>query len=200
MYKLIFKRLLDILLSLWALSLIWPAFLILGLWIYLDDQNSPVFYKQKRVGRNFKPFFLFKFRSMRPDDGTALQITVGEDSRITAPGRIIRATKLDELPQLFNILLGEMSIVGPRPEVEKYVNIYREEYAEVLSVRPGLSDFASIKYYNESEILGQQENGEAYYINEILPDKIKLGKKYVQEMSLFCDVKIILQTIFKSLR
>ena len=199
MYRQIGKRIIDFLLSFWAISVLWPVGVIIAVWIYLDDKESPIFYSQKRIGRNFRPFYVHKFRSMRSATKGDLQVTIGADKRITQPGKFIRATKLDELPQLLNILLGEMSIIGPRPEVPKYVEMYKADYKEVLSIRPGLSDFASLKYYNEAEILGQQANPEQYYAEVILPDKIALAKKYIAEMSLLCDVNIIFKTIFKSL-
>ena len=160
------------------------------------ESRGPAFFRQKRAGRNQKPFQLLKFRSMVISQNPEQEeFELGDSSRITRLGSLLRRNKLDELPELFNVLNGDMSIVGPRPEVEKYVQFYPDDFKEILAVRPGLSDFASIKYRNEEEILAKQDNPEKYYIKEILPDKLKLARKYLEEISLKTDLRIIGKTI-----
>ena len=158
--------------------------------------RGPVFFSQERIGRGFRPFRIFKFRSMvqdAPKQGS--QVTFGADPRITTVGRFLRATKIDEVPQFFNVLLGDMSLVGPRPEVRKYVEMFRDDYAEVLRVRPGITDPASIKYRHEAEILGRAVDPEKEYIERVLPEKIRLGKEYVKNSSLWLDFMTILRTL-----
>jgi lipopolysaccharide/colanic/teichoic acid biosynthesis glycosyltransferase len=162
--------------------------------------SGPVFFRQERVGLDFKRFRIFKFRSMvqeAPSRGA--QITVGEDPRITTVGRILRKTKIDELPQLINVLVGDMSFVGPRPEVPKYVEMFREDYAEVLTVRPGITDLASLKYSDESTILGQAADPEKEYVTRVLPEKLSMAKEYVRRRSLTLDLVIIIKTILLGL-
>lgn len=194
------KRLFDIVSSLLVLIIFSPVFLIISLIIAIGSKGG-VFYKQERIGRNGKPFLLYKFRSMRPNSDKASLITVGgRDSRITREGYFLRKYKLDELPQLINILKGEMSVVGPRPEVKKYVDLYTEEQRKVLSVRPGLTDWASLYYIDENELLGKSSDPEKTYINEIMPAKLELNMKYIQEAGLLTDLEIIFKTIFKIFR
>lgn len=189
------KRLFDILFSLVFLILFLPFFLVISILIILDSKGG-AFFRQVRVGKNERTFKLWKFRTMRPMSESAGQITVGmRDPRITNIGYFLRKYKLDELPQLINILVGEMSVVGPRPEVPKYVEMYSEEQKKVLSVRPGLTDFASIDFVNENEILAKSEDPEKAYIEEIMPLKLNLNLKYISEMSLSTDFKIIFGTI-----
>lgn len=189
------KRIIDILLSFIVLVLGMPFYLIIGMLIALDTKGR-VLYKQSRVGRNNVDFELYKFRTMCVDADQGSLITVGtHDARITRVGAFLRRFKIDEVPQFFNILKGEMSIVGPRPEVRKYVDMYTPEQMRVLSVRPGLTDYASIRYVNENEILAASSDPERTYIEDIMPDKLNLNLKYIDEQSFWTDVKIILQTI-----
>ena len=189
------KRLFDILLSLIVLPVGLPFGLLVALLIVVDSKG-PVFYRQSRVGRNNVDFLLYKFRTMCVEADKGSQITIGEDDmRITRAGAFLRKFKIDEFPQFLNILKGEMSIVGPRPEVRKYVDLYTPEQMRVLSVRPGLTDYASIRYVNENAILAASSNPEKTYIEEIMPDKLNLNLKYIDEQSLCTDCKIILQTL-----
>jgi lipopolysaccharide/colanic/teichoic acid biosynthesis glycosyltransferase len=189
------KRLFDICFSLALILVLLPIGLVVSLWIVFDDFGSP-FFVQQRVGQGGKNFGLFKFRSMRKNAESKGQLTVGmKDNRITRSGYFIRKYKIDELPQLLNVLLGEMSVVGPRPEVPKYVALYNEEQQKVLSIKPGITDFASIEYVRENELLSQSSNPEKTYIEEIMPAKLALNLKYVREQSFGTDMKIILQTI-----
>lgn len=193
--QLIAKRAMDIVLSACALAILWPLLLLIALAIWIDDPG-PVFYRQVRVGRNGKTFRIFKFRSMVMDaDKKGLAITVGRDSRITRVGTVLRKTKLDELAQLLNVLLGQMSFVGPRPEVPKYVELYTPYQRQVLLVRPGITDYASIAYRNENDLLAGAPNPETMYIEQIMPDKIELNMKYLREISPLADIKLILKTV-----
>lgn len=193
--QLIAKRAMDIVLSACALAVLWPLLLLIALAIWIDDPG-PVFYRQVRVGRNGKTFRIFKFRSMVMDaDKKGLAITVGRDSRITRVGTVLRKTKLDELAQLLNVLLGQMSFVGPRPEVPKYVELYTPYQRQVLLVRPGITDYASIAYRNENDLLAGAPNPETMYIEQIMPDKIELNMKYLREISPLADIRLILKTI-----
>ncbi|MGV6860269.1 MAG: sugar transferase [Putridiphycobacter sp.] len=192
----IFKRIFDFTSSLVVLIFLSPLFLIIGLWIIIDSKGG-MFYKQMRIGKNQKPFGLYKFRSMRPNADKQGQITIGNDNRITSVGRFIRKYKIDELPQLINILKGDMSVVGPRPEVQKYVDLYNAEQLKVLTVKPGLSDYASIQYFDEQTILGQAEDPDKEYINVIMPAKLELNLKYIEDKSLWTDLKIIFKTLGK---
>lgn len=172
-----------------------PVLLILALLISIDSPGG-VFYKQVRIGKNLKPFKLFKFRSMSTDADKKGLLTVGHnDSIITRIGYYLRKYKLDELPQLINVLFGQMSFVGPRPEVEKYVKLYNQEQLKVFLVKPGITDWASIKYVNENEILAKSKNPEDTYITEIMPAKLMLNLEYVKHNNVFVDIKIILLTI-----
>ena len=193
--QLIAKRAMDIVLSACALAILWPLLILIALAIWIDDPG-PVFYRQVRVGRNGKTFRIFKFRSMVMDaDKKGLAITVGRDSRITRVGAVLRKTKLDELAQLLNVLFGQMSFVGPRPEVPKYVELYTPYQRQVLLVRPGITDYASIAYRNENDLLAGAPNPETMYIEQIMPDKIELNMKYLREISPLADIRLILKTI-----
>ena len=190
------KRLFDITASFFGILILSPLLIFIGLWVGLSSKGG-VFYKQIRVGRNNKDFKLYKFRSMRVNSDKQGLLTVGsKDSRITKAGYFIRKYKIDELPQLFNVLKGDMSFVGPRPEVRRYVDLYSEEQMKVLSVRPGITDPASIKYRNENDILSSQSNPEQYYIQHIMPDKLKINIDYINTRTFVKDIKIIFQTIF----
>ena len=189
------KRLFDILVSLVVLIVGLPFGLLIALAIVIDSRGH-VIYKQKRVGRHNDDFQLYKFRTMckYADHGSLL--TVGEhDMRITRTGAFLRKYKIDEFPQFLNVLKGEMSIVGPRPEVRKYVEMYTPEQMRVLSVRPGLTDYASIRYVNENAILADSENPEETYIHEIMPDKLVLNLQYIDEQSIWVDIKIMFMTL-----
>ena len=193
-------RFFDFILSLVGLVVLAPIFIVLAIWIKTDSKG-PVFYKQVRVGQNGIDFGLFKFRSMVVDADKKGLITVGgRDPRITRSGYFIRKYKLDELPQLINVLVGDMSLVGPRPEVRKYVELYTDEQQKVLSVKPGITDYASIEYMDENEILGKSSDPEKTYIEEIMPEKIKYNMKYINNKSLFEYFKIILLTVLKIVR
>ena len=189
------KRLLDMLFSLIVLTIGLPFALVVALLIAVDSRGC-VLYRQSRVGRNNVDFQLYKFRTMHTGADKGSLITVGgDDARITRVGRFLRKFKIDEFPQFLNILKGEMSIVGPRPEVRKYVDMYTPEQLRVLSVRPGLTDYASIRYVNENDLLAASDNPEKTYIEEIMPDKLNLNLKYIDEQSLWVDCKIVIQTI-----
>ena len=193
--QLMLKRLMDVVISGCALLVLWPLLLLIALAIKIDDPG-PVFYRQVRVGRNGKEFRIFKFRTMVVDaDKKGLQITVGRDSRITRVGAFLRKTKLDELAQLLNVLTGEMSFVGPRPEVPKYVDLYTPYQRQVLLVRPGITDYASIAYRNENDLLAGADDPERMYIETVMPDKIELNMRYLREISPLADVRLILKTI-----
>lgn len=191
------KRLFDIISSGIGLLCLAPVFVVMAIWIKLDSRG-PVFYRQTRVGRYGHDFRIFKFRSMRVGSDKGRQITVGErDPRITRFGYFIRRYKIDELPQLINVFLGDMSIVGPRPEVRKYVDLYSEEQRKVFQVRPGITDLASIKYRNENELLSQVDDPDTYYIDVIMPDKLTINLEYIRHQSFMGDIKIIFNTLFK---
>lgn len=190
------KRLFDILLSGIGLLIISPLFLIVAIWIKLDSPG-PIFYRQVRVGRYNKDFRIFKFRSMRIGSDKGSLVTIGgKDPRITRSGYFIRKFKIDELPQLINVLVGDMSLVGPRPEVRHYVNYWTEEQMHILDVRPGITDPASIKFRNENELLAQAEDPEKYYIEVIMQEKIKLYLQYVKNHNFLYDIKLIFQTFW----
>jgi lipopolysaccharide/colanic/teichoic acid biosynthesis glycosyltransferase len=193
------KRLFDLLVSITFILLLFPLFAIIAIWIKLDSKG-PVIYRQSRVGRNNNDFFIFKFRTMHPQSDRAGLLTVGgRDPRITSAGYLLRKYKLDELPQLFNVLIGDMSLVGPRPEVRKYVNRYTDEQLKVLSVKPGITDYASIEYRNENEILAKAADPEHTYIHQIMPHKLNLNLKYISEAGLMTDLRIIWLTLIRIL-
>ncbi|MFT5184908.1 MAG: lipopolysaccharide/colanic/teichoic acid biosynthesis glycosyltransferase [Flavobacteriales bacterium] len=189
------KRVLDILFALLAVAFLLLPGLIIALMIKLGSKGG-VFFKQIRVGKEGSEFSIIKFRSMKPESESTGQLTVGErDPRITRIGQYLRKSKLDETPQLFNIIKGEMSIVGPRPEVPKYVSMYTTEQRQVLAVRPGLTDLASLEYFEENRLLGESMDPEQTYIDTIMPHKLSLNMKYIKEKSLLLDAKIIWLTI-----
>lgn len=188
------KRIFDVTASGLGLLLLSPLFLIVAIWIRLDSPG-PVFYRQTRVGRYNKDFRLLKFRSMRVGSDKKGLITVGgRDPRVTRSGYWIRKYKLDELPQLINVFKGDMSLVGPRPEVRKYVDLYTTEQLHVLDVRPGITDMASIRYRNENELLEQAADPEQFYRDTVMQDKLRINLEYVSDHSFFKDIKIILMT------
>lgn len=192
------KRLFDLVSSSIVLVILFPILFLVAMLIVLDSKGG-IFYRQIRVGKDGREFGLLKFRTMHPNMDQ-VQITVGHrDPRVTRVGYYLRKFKVDEFPQLLNILKGEMSVVGPRPEVPKYVAMYNEEQQKVLSVKPGLTDFASLEYVHESELLAASDNPEKTYIEEIMPHKLSLNLKYIQEKSLSTDVKLIVRTILKIL-
>ena len=194
------KRLFDFTASLIGLIILSPLFALVSILIILDSKG-PVFYSQSRVGRHNKDFKLVKFRTMRPNaDKSGLLTTSSRDKRITQIGYYLRKYKIDELPQLLNVIIGDMSLVGPRPEVRKYVNLYTQKQLEVLDVKPGITDLASIRYSDENLLLGNQINPEQFYIDTILQDKLNLTLEYVRENSFLNDLKIIYLTVIKIFR
>lgn len=195
--QIILKRIFDFMCSLIGLAILSPFFLVIAILIKIDSKG-PVFFKQRRIGKNGQPFEIYKFRTMVMDaESLGKQITVGKDPRITKVGHFLRSYKLDEFPQLINVLIGNMSLVGPRPEVPRYVETYNDVQRKVLLVKPGITDYASIKFRNENDILGKSNNPEEDYINIIMPTKLDLNLKYIDEMSLIYDIKLIFQTIGK---
>jgi lipopolysaccharide/colanic/teichoic acid biosynthesis glycosyltransferase len=193
------KRIFDFLLSLFGIIILSPIFIIVSIAIKLDSKGS-ILFLQKRVGRYGKEFNIYKFRTMVTDaEKLGKQITVGKDNRITKVGAFLRKFKIDELPQLFNVLKGDMSLVGPRPEVPKYVALYNEEQRKVLDIRPGITDMASLRYKDENDILGKVDNPEEYYINVIMKDKLNLNLEYIEKSNVFFDIYLILKTIIKCL-
>ena len=185
----------DILFSLLGMIILSPLFVVIAIAVKADTRGN-IFYRQKRVGKDNVDFELYKFRTMKEDSDKKGLLTVGgKDPRITGAGYILRRYKLDELPQLINVLKGEMSFVGPRPEVRKYVELYNDEQKKVLKVKPGITDLASIQYRNENELLKSAENPEEYYIQEIMPDKIKINLRYLNDRSFFKDINVIIRTI-----
>jgi lipopolysaccharide/colanic/teichoic acid biosynthesis glycosyltransferase len=189
------KRLFDIIVSLIALLVLMPFLFIIGLLIAMESKGG-AFYQQVRVGKDQVPFKLLKFRSMRPGSDKKGLITVGNnDNRITGMGRFVRKYKVDELPQLINVIKGDMSLVGPRPEVPKYVALYNPVQLKVLSVRPGLTDYASLEYFDENEVLAKTDDPHKTYVEEIMPRKLALNLKYIEEQSFLTDLKIIGKTV-----
>lgn len=188
------KRLFDIVASGLGLLLLSPLFLLVAIWIKLDSPG-PVFYRQVRVGRYNRDFRIFKFRSMRVGADKGSLVTIGgRDPRVTRSGYFIRKFKIDELPQLINVFIGDMSLVGPRPEVRHYVDYWTKEQLHVLDVRPGITDPASIKFRNENELLEKAEDPEKYYIEVIMQEKLRLYLEYVENHSFWYDIKLIFQT------
>jgi lipopolysaccharide/colanic/teichoic acid biosynthesis glycosyltransferase len=193
------KRLFDVTCAGLGLGLLSPVLLVIALLIKLDS-SGPVFFRQVRVGLREKPFEILKFRTMRVDaEKLGGQLTARGDSRVTRVGRFLRAGKLDELPQLFNVLRGDMSLVGPRPEVPRYVALYTPRQREVFRVRPGITDLASLKFRNESELLAAAADPESFYIHEVMPAKLELNLRYIAAQSLGFDLGIILQTLWRVL-
>lgn len=190
------KRIFDLFFSIIGLLLLLPLFLFLAIWIKIDSPGT-VFFRQTRIGRFGHPFQIFKFRTMCPEaELKGKQITVGDDSRITRSGQFLRRYKLDELPQLINVVKGEMSLVGPRPEVPRYVALYPEEVRKkVLSVSPGITDYASIEYKDENDTLGRADDPDKAYVEQVMPVKLRYYERYVAERSLWVDFKLILATL-----
>ncbi len=190
-------RLFDFVFSLLGIIIFSPVFILISAMIIIDS-GFTIFYMQERVGKNGKIFNLMKFRTMRNSSDKKGLLTVGNrDARITRVGFYLRKLKLDEIPQLFNVAKGEMALVGPRPEVEKYVILYNEEQKKVLDVKPGITDLASIEYINESELLAKSDDPERTYIEEIMPHKIEINLKYVEDKNFFTNVTVVLKTILK---
>jgi lipopolysaccharide/colanic/teichoic acid biosynthesis glycosyltransferase len=195
----VIKRIFDVSVAAVGLIALSPLMLILAVLIKCDSQG-PVFFKQKRIGKNFRAFLIYKFRTMKENaELSGPVITIGEDPRITRVGRFLRSAKVDELPQLINVLKGEMSLVGPRPELPRFVELFRRDYAEILTVRPGITDLASLKYQDEAKLMSQFTNPEEEYVRSILPDKIRLAKEYIDCSSIFFDLSLILRTLPKLL-
>ena len=193
------KRIFDTTLSLFGLIILLPFMLIIAILIKIDSKG-PIFFKQIRVTKGGREFKILKYRTMRVGSDKYSQITVGKDERITKIGSFLRKYKLDEIPQLINVLIGDMSLVGPRPEVPKYVVLYTDEQKEILKVRAGITDYASIEFSDENDLLALEEEPEKAYIEKIMPKKIELNKKYLSETSVLTDIKIILLTIKKILK
>ncbi len=192
------KRTFDLFFSLIGIIITIPILILVSIMIKLTSKG-PIIFKQERVGKNKKIFYIYKFRTMTDCDDKASdrQVTVINDQRITRIGRILRKYKIDELPQLYNVLKGDMSFVGPRPEVKKYVKFYEEEYDEILKIKPGITDLASIEYIDENTIISKYSDPEKIYIEEVLPKKLMLNKRYIEEMSIKNDILLILKTIKK---
>jgi len=189
------KRAFDFICSALGLAVLFPVFFIIALMIKIED-GGPVLFIQKRVGYKGRPFFMYKFRTMVVDaEKKGNLLTIGSDPRITKSGRLLRKFKLDELPQLINVLKCEMSLVGPRPEVEKYVNLYTNEQREVLNLYPGITDPASIEYVNESELLAQSTDPEKLYVEKIMPEKIRINLEYAGKASWWTDFLVIVKTL-----
>lgn len=193
----VIKRIFDIVMSLIGIIILSPLLIIVSMAIKISSPGN-ILFLQKRVGKNGEEFNIYKFRTMVSDaEKLGKQITVGNDNRITKVGAVLRKFKIDELPQLFNVLNGDMSLVGPRPEVPKYVSLYTEEQKKVLSIRPGITDMASLRYRDENDILGKVDNPEEYYINVIMQDKLKLNLEYIEKSNIIFDISLILKTIIK---
>jgi lipopolysaccharide/colanic/teichoic acid biosynthesis glycosyltransferase len=191
------KRIFDIFFSLAGLLVLSPVLILVSVLVVFSSKGG-VFYVQQRVGRNNKDFNLFKFRTMYLKADQKGLITVGgRDPRITRVGYYLRKYKLDELPQLLNVFFGTMSMVGPRPEVRKYVDMYDEEQRKVLEVKPGITDYASLEYFSENELLGRSADPERTYIQEVMPAKLQLNKKYISEAGFFTDMEVIFRTVLK---
>ncbi len=191
------KRVFDFLVSLIILICFLPFGIILAVCIAIESRGG-VFYRQERIGKDEVPFKLWKFRTMRKDSDRLGKLTVGmRDPRITRVGYFIRKSKLDEFPQFLNVFIGQMSIVGPRPEVKEYVDLYNEDQRQILKVKPGITDFASLEFFNENELLGNSNDPKKTYIEEIMPAKIELNKKYIQNPGLGTDIKIMWRTFIK---
>ena len=189
------KRTFDILLSVFAIFLLFPLFLLVSFLIVIDS-GFPIFFLQKRIGRGAKEFNIIKFRTMKTNNEN-ITITVSDDSRITRFGKYLRKTKIDELPEILNVLFGQMSFVGPRPDVKGYADKLKGANRKILALRPGITGPASLKYYNEEYILSQKSNPKKYNDEVIFPDKVKINMHYFHNRSFFLDLKIIFATIFR---
>ena len=193
-------RLADIIFSLLGILVLSPLFLLIGIWVKIDSKG-PILFNQQRVGRWSRDFFLHKIRTMKVNSEALGQLTVGgRDPRITGAGYVLRKYKLDELPQLFNVLKGEMSLVGPRPEVRRYVDEYTSQQKSVLNVKPGITDYASISFVDENDILSASDNPELAYIEEVMPEKLKLNQKFIEDPSFGNYLKVIILTALKIIR
>ncbi len=191
------KRVFDIVVAFLGLFLLSPIFLLAALLIKRDSQG-PILFRQERMGRGFRPFFIYKLRTMVQDaPRKGGPITSDGDPRITRVGRLLRKTKIDELPQLINVLKGEMSFVGPRPEVRQYVELFRQDYDDILRIRPGITDLATMKFRDEEVVLAMSGNPEEEYLRHVLPDKIRLAKEYLMRSSFFFDLTLITKTLPK---
>ena len=191
------KRAFDLLVSGFGIAALAPLLLFMAVLIKVDS-HGPVFFRQERIGKRFRPFYIYKFRTMvHAPSGNGRLLTVGHDPRVTRIGRFLSKTKIDELPQLINVFKGDMSLVGPRPELRKFVELFRSDYEEILKVRPGITDLASLKYEDEAKLIGQFKNPEDEYVRSILPDKITLAKEYIDRSSLFFDLGLIFRTLPK---
>ncbi|WP_221928598.1 sugar transferase [Balnearium lithotrophicum] len=194
------KRLMDFTLSLIGLIFLFPFFTVIALLIKLEDGGS-IFFRQERVGQNWKPFKIFKFRTMVENaEKLGALVTKGNDPRVTRIGKFLRKYKLDEFPQLINVLKGDMSLVGPRPEVYKYAEKYKDDYDQILKVKPGITDYAALEYIDEEKILENADNTEKVYIERVLPEKIEYYKKYLKNIGFFTDLKLILRTLLRIIR
>jgi lipopolysaccharide/colanic/teichoic acid biosynthesis glycosyltransferase len=190
------KRIFDLFFSFLGILFLLPIYIIIAILIKIDS-NGDILYKQERIGKNGIPFYVLKFRTMIPNAFSKGALTVGSrDPRVTNIGFYLRKYKLDELPQLFNVFLGEMSFVGPRPEVKKYTDLYNAEQKKVLSVAPGITDYASIKFRNENDLLSVSDDPEKLYIDQIMPEKLNLNLKYINDNNVFKDIKIIFNTFY----
>jgi lipopolysaccharide/colanic/teichoic acid biosynthesis glycosyltransferase len=192
------KRFFDIFFSFFGLLFLLPLFIIVAVLIKVNS-DGPVFFRQERIGKDFRTFRIFKFRTMSMNtkkEGSL--VTVAGDKRVTKIGALLRKTKIDELPQLLNVLKGDMSMVGPRPEVKKYVDLFKAEYKKLLTIKPGITDPASIKYSEEERVLALSQSWEDEYIKKVLPEKIRLSMTYVEEHNIVTDVKLILRTIMRT--
>ena len=191
------KRLFDIFFSSIGFVILLPFFSIVAIFIKMESKG-PVFFIQERIGKDLEPFSLFKFRTMTADaDRKGPLVTASGDSRVTRTGKFLRKTKIDELPQLWNVIKGDMSLVGPRPEVETYVNKFKKDYSEILKIRPGITDIASLTYRDEESVLKDKSNHEEYYIQALLPVKIGLAREYLKKASLIYDFCLIVRTLCK---
>jgi lipopolysaccharide/colanic/teichoic acid biosynthesis glycosyltransferase len=191
------KRAFDIAAASVGLALLCPVFALVAILIKMDSPG-PIFFRQERIGKGFRPFLIYKFRTMVEDASEhGALVTAGDDPRITRIGRLLRKAKIDELPQLLNVLKGEMTLVGPRPEVRKYVELFRADYEEILRVRPGITDWASLKYRDDAGILGNSQQPEREYVSRVLPEKMALAKAYVRQASFVSDLALIFATLRK---
>jgi lipopolysaccharide/colanic/teichoic acid biosynthesis glycosyltransferase len=189
------KRAFDVCVAAFALLLLFPILAVVAVLVKLDSPGA-IFFTQERVGRRFRPFTIYKFRTMIHDPASrGAPITIGGDPRITRIGRFLRQTKIDELPQLFNVLRGDMSFVGPRPELSRYVEAFADEYREILEVRPGITDLASLKYRDEAAVLALSPDPVDEYVSRVLPEKLRLNKEYIARASFFFDLGLILKTL-----
>jgi lipopolysaccharide/colanic/teichoic acid biosynthesis glycosyltransferase len=193
------KRAFDLVVAAAGLLVLSPVLALAAALVKLDSPG-PALFRQIRVGRHFRPFVIVKFRTMAEDGRRDRPLAVGHDPRITRVGRLLRRSKVDELPQLYNVLRGDMSLVGPRPELPRYVDMFRADYAEILQARPGVTDLASIKYRNEAALLAAAADPEAEYVGRILPDKIRLAREYVRRSSMSLDLRVIAQTLLPGAR